>query len=76
VSTEVGELRACRLTGANVDARVPVPALGAKGQGTVFGGRGSIPPALFATLFAHGVQLLPQLRKELKNQRRPLMDDR
>src|SRR5215510_6207033 len=40
VINDVGELLACRLTVANVDDRVPVPALVAKLHGKVFGDRG------------------------------------
>ena len=56
VSNDGGDLLACHLTVANVDARVPVPALVAKMKGQVFGDRGYISHALFETLFAQGVQ--------------------
>src|SRR5215210_3473811 len=55
---DVGELLACRLTTANVDDRVPVPKLVQGLRGKVFGDRGYISQALFAKLFAQGVQLL------------------
>ncbi len=71
---DVGELLACRLTVANVDDRVPVPALVAKMQGKVFGDRGYISQALFDSLFAQGVQLIPKLRKDKKNKLLPIMD--
>ena len=71
---DVGELLACRLTVATVDARVPVPALGAKGKGKVFGERGYISQARFGTLFAQGVQLLPELRKGTRNELLPMLD--
>lgn len=71
---DVGELLACRLTVANVDERVPVPALVAKVKGKVFGDRGYISQALFATLFAHGVQLITKLRKDMKNKLLPMLD--
>jgi hypothetical protein len=71
---EVGELLACRLTVANGDGRVPVPALVAKVQGKVFGDRGSISQALFANLFARGGQLITKLRTDRKNKRLPMMD--
>jgi hypothetical protein len=74
VINDVGELLACRLTVANVDARVPVPALVAKIRGKVFGDRGYISKALFDTLFAYGVQLITKLRKDMKNKLFPLMD--
>jgi DDE family transposase len=71
---DVGELLACRLTVANVDDRVPVPALVAEVQGKVFGDRGYISQALFATLFAQGVQLITKLRKDMKNKLLPMID--
>jgi hypothetical protein len=74
VINDVGELLACRLTVANVDDRVPVPALVAKIRGKVFGDRGYISKALFDTLFAYGVQLITKLRKDMKNKLLPLMD--
>jgi Transposase DDE domain len=71
---DVGELVACRLTVANVDDRVPVPARVAKVQGKVFGDRGDISQALFDPLFAQGVQLLTKLRKGMKNTLLPTID--
>lgn len=71
---DIGELLACRLTVANVDDRVPVPALVAKVQGKVFGDRGYISQALFDTLFAQGVQLITKLRKDMKNKLLPMID--
>ena len=65
---------ACRLTPANVEDRRPVPGLvkGLPGKG--FGDRGSIAQALFADLFAYGVQLITKLRKDMKNKLLPLLD--
>ena len=73
--TDVGELLACRLTVANVEDRVPVPALVAKVRGKVFGDRGSISQALFNSLFTHGVHLIPKLRKDMKNKLLPMLDN-
>jgi len=75
IITEVGDLLACRLTVATVDDRGPVPALVAKGKGRVCGDRGSISQARFDTLFSQGLQLIPKLRKDLKNQRLPMLDN-
>jgi len=71
---DVGDLLACRLTVANIDDRVPVPALVAKVKGKVFGDRGYISQALFDTLFSHGIQLITKLRKDMKNKLVPMMD--
>ena len=69
-----GELLVCRLTVANVDDRVSVPALVAKVQGKVFGDCGYISQALFATLFTQGGQLITTLRKDMKTKRLPMLD--
>lgn len=74
VINDIGELLACRSTVANVDDRVPVPALVAKVKGKVFGDRGYISQALFETLFPQGVQLITKLRKDMKNKLLPMMD--
>jgi hypothetical protein len=71
---DVGDLLACRLTTANVDDRVPVPKLVQGLRGKVFGDRGYISQALFAKLFAQGVQLLTKLRKDMKNKLMPVWD--
>jgi hypothetical protein len=71
---DIGDLLACRLTAANVDDRTPTPALVAGVTGKVFGDRGYISQALFADLFAQGVQLITTLRKDMKNKLLPLMD--
>lgn len=71
---DVGELLACRLTPANVDDRRPVPRLVAGVSGKVFGDRGYISQALFAQLFAQGIQLITKLRKDMKNKLLPLLD--
>jgi hypothetical protein len=42
--------------------------------GTVFGDWDSIWQALFADLFAHGVQLIPKLRKGMKHKLLPTLD--
>ena len=71
---DMGEVLACYLTPANVDDRRPVPRLVERLQGKVFGDRGYISQALFEKLFAHGVQLITTLRKDMKNKLLPLMD--
>jgi hypothetical protein len=42
--------------------------------GKVFGDRGYLSQALFADLFAQGVQLLTKLRKNMKNKLLPMLD--
>jgi hypothetical protein len=71
---DMGEVLACYLTPANVDDRRPVPRLVRRRQGKVFGDRGSSSQALFENLFAHGVQLITTLRKDMQNNLLPLID--
>jgi hypothetical protein len=71
---DLGEVLACYLTPANVDDRRPVPRLVRGLRGKIFGDRGYISQALFETLFAHGVQLITKLRKDMKNKLLPLLD--
>lgn len=71
---DVGDLLAYRLTPANVDDRIPVPGLVDGLHGKVFGDRGYISQALFANLLAQGVQLITQLRKDMRNKLLPLFD--
>jgi hypothetical protein len=71
---DTGELLACQLTAANVDDRVPAPRLLKAVRGKVFGDRGYISRALFTNLFAHGVQLITKLRKDMKNKLLPVLD--
>jgi hypothetical protein len=71
---DLGEVLACYLTPANVDDRRPVPRLVKGLRGKIFGDRGYISQALFETLFAHGVQLITKLRKDMKNKLLPLLD--
>lgn len=40
----------------------------------MFGDRGYISQALFEKLFAHGVQLITKLRKDMKNKLLPVLD--
>ena len=70
---DLGELVACCLTAANVDARQPVPRLVKGLYGKVFGDRGYIAQALFTSLFAQGVQLITTLRKDMKNKLMPML---
>jgi hypothetical protein len=71
---DIGEIVACRVTAANVDDRVPVATLVKGLTGKVFGDRGYISQALFEKLFAHGVQLITKLRKDMKNKLLPVLD--
>ena len=72
---DLGELGACWLTAANVADGKPVPPLLQDLRGKVFGDRGYLSQALFADLFAQGIQLSTKLRKDMKKKRLSLMDN-
>ena len=74
VVNDMGEVLACTLTPGNVDDRTPVPKMTRQLFGKLFGDRGYISKALFAELFAHGVQLITKLRSNMKNQVMDLSD--
>jgi hypothetical protein len=67
VVNDLGELLACRLTPGNIDDRTPVPTLVQRVFGKLFGDRGYISHRLFAELFERGIQLVTQLKRNMKN---------
>lgn len=74
VINDCGELLAVRLTPGNTDDRQPVPELVKGLFGKLFGDRGYVSQALFATLYADGVQLVTKLKAKMKNRLLPLFD--
>jgi hypothetical protein len=69
-----GELLAVRLTPGNVDDRVPVPEMVGRITGKLFGDKGYISARLFIELWQHGLQLVTQIRRNMKNRLIPLID--
>lgn len=69
-----GELLAVQLTPGNVDDRKPVPELTKNLIGKLFGDKGYISVKLFWELWEEGVQLVTQIRKNMKNRLMPLWD--
>lgn len=62
-----GDLLAFCLTPGNVDDRQPVEHLTAELWGKLFGDKGYISQSLFTRLYARGVKLITNLRKNMKN---------
>jgi hypothetical protein len=62
-----GELLATALTPGNTDDRKPVPEMTQRLWGKLFGDRGYLSQALFDQLYERGVQLVTNLRKNMKN---------
>ncbi len=71
IVNDEGELLAVKLTPGNVDDRTPVPEMVKKLFGKLFGDKGYISQPLFDLLFDDNVQLVTQIRKNMKNK---LMD--
>jgi len=74
VINDSGELLAVAVTPGNIDDRVPVPNLTRDLIGKVFGDKGYISPALFEKLFSKGLQLITNIRSNMKNHLLPLWD--
>ncbi|HIC20157.1 TPA: IS982 family transposase, partial [Candidatus Poribacteria bacterium] len=71
MTNDENQLLAIQLTASNVDDRTPVPQMVKELFGKLSGDKGYISQKLFDLLFADGVQLVTQIRKNMKNQ---LMD--
>lgn len=74
VVSDQGELLAFYLTAGNVDDRHPVPKLAKRLFGKLFGDKGYISQPLVDQLFVQEVQLITNLRKNMKNRLLPLVD--
>jgi hypothetical protein len=74
VVNDLGELLACRLTPGNIDERSPVSTPVQRVFGKLFGDRRCISHGLFAELFERGIQLVTQLKRNMKNRLMLLRD--
>jgi hypothetical protein len=74
IINDQGELLAFKLTPGNVDDRFPVPDLAQDLCGKLFGDRGYISQELFEQLFAQGLQLITNYKKNMKQKLVKLMD--
>ena len=75
VVNDCGEILACQLTPGNVDDRKPVPVLSRRLFGKLIADRGYISQPLFEQLLeTFNVQLITQLKKNMKNRLMPLVD--
>jgi len=73
-STDQGQLLNVGLTPGNVDDRRPTDALTRPLWGKLFGDRGSISQPLFERLFQRGLQLVPRVKRNMKNRLMPWRD--
>ena len=75
VVNDRGELLACRLTLGNTDDRAPVPKLGQRLFGWLYGDKGYISQPLFKLLLERfGLRLVTKVRHNMKNRLLPLTD--
>jgi len=74
IINEVGELLAFVITPGNVDDRKPTTKMARQLWGKLFGDKGYISKKLFRELFENGVQLITQIRQNMKNTLIPIED--
>lgn len=74
IVNEQGELLAFKVTKGNVNDRVPVKELCNGLSGKLFGDKGYIGKKLFEELYEDGVQLITNIRSNMKNKLLPIED--
>ena len=74
MTNHLGELVNFTLTSGNVDDRKPVIGLCENVTGKLFGDKGYISSTLFKNLLNNGVQLITNIRSNMKNKLLPLFD--
>jgi hypothetical protein len=74
IVNEIGELLSFKITKGNTDDRVPVKDLCKGLFGKLYGDRGYIGKELFHKLWENGIQLISNIRSNMKNQLLPLED--
>jgi len=67
VVNDMGELLAVHVTTANTDDRKPVPELVKNINGKLFADKGYISQSLFERLYEDGLELITNIRKNMKN---------
>lgn len=66
IVNHVGDILAAKITPANVDDRKPVPELAKELSGKLYADKGYISKALSANLFDKGVELVTNVKKNMK----------
>lgn len=69
-----GDLLSFSFSSGNTDDRVPVPELCKKLFGKLFGDRGYISKELFEALLENGIQLITNIKSNMKNKLIPIFD--
>lgn len=66
IVNHLGDILAAKITPANVDDRTPVPELAKELSGKLYGDKGYISKALSGDLFDKGVELVTNVKKNMK----------
>jgi hypothetical protein len=74
IINECGEILSCTLTTANTDDRAPVKNLAKKLFGKLFGDKGYVSEKLTEELKEMGVELITQIKKNMKQKAHKLID--
>ncbi len=74
IVNECGELLSFKVTKGNTNDRVPVKELCKNLKGKLFGDKGYIGKKLFEELWGSGIQLITNVKKNMKNKLIPLED--
>jgi len=67
VVNDRGDLLACQITQGLVDDRKPLPHLAQRLFGKLLGDKGYLSQRMFQQLFAHGIELLTPIKRNMKN---------
>lgn len=67
IVTQTGELAAVRFTAGNCDDREPVDGMSKRLHGLMFGDKGYVSQDLFEQLWSHGLKLVTNIKKNMKN---------
>ena len=74
IVNHLGEILAVKITGGNVDDRVPVPEMVTPFSGKLYGDKGYLGKALSSELWKQGVELITNVRKNMKKKALSLWD--
>lgn len=74
IINDMGELIAFRLTSGTTDDRAPVLGMSKNLIGKLFGDKGYISKKLFSELYNKGLQLITNIKKNMKNKLMPIFD--
>ena len=74
IINEQGQIVAVKLTAGNVDDRGVVQGMSQGLKGSIYADKGYVSASLFQQLYKQGLKLITQIRKNMKNKLRSLID--